>query len=395
VTEASPRSAGTPGQDTRSPGATSASSTACSNADARTPNANASRAHSGVSRRNLLLVALAGFVLALWLLGSVLTPFLIGAGLAYVCDPLVDRLEKFGLSRTGGVIVVFAVVVLVSALMTLLLLPLLQQQINTLIQSLPRYADWIQRTVAPYLGSLSPSGQPFDIESIKSLIAENWGTAGGVASTVAKKAFSSGTALMAMVMNVLLIPVIMFYLLRDWDHMVAWIRSQLPRRYVGTVTELAKETDQVLGDFIRGQALVMTVLGTIYIVGLWMAGLDLALVIGLGAGLISFVPYVGVISGLLLSTIAMLVQTGDPFQLIWVFLVFGIGQVMEQVVLQPLLLGDAIGLHPVWVIFAVLAGGQLFGFVGVLIALPVAAAIAVLVRFGGRRWRSSRLYLDH
>ncbi|MES1926505.1 AI-2E family transporter [Salinisphaera sp. T31B1] len=346
-------------------------------------------------RRNLLILALVAVLGLIWLLGSILTPFLIGAGLAYVCDPLVDRLERMRLSRTGGVIVVFAGVVLICALMTLLLLPLLQQQIDTLIQNLPRYADWIQRTVNPWLGSLSPSGRPFDVDSIKTLIADNWGTAGGFASTVAKKAFSSGTALMAMVMNLLLIPVIMFYLLRDWDHMVAWIRAQLPRRYVGTATELARETDQVLGQFIRGQLLVMTVLGSIYIVGLWLAGLDLALVIGLGAGLISFVPYVGVITGLSLSTIAMLVQTGEPFQLIWVFLVFGIGQVMEQVVLQPLLLGDAIGLHPVWVIFAVLAGGQLFGFVGVLIALPVAAAIAVLVRYGGRQWRASRLYLDH
>lgn len=342
------------------------------------------------NQRNLALAALAFLVAVFWLLGSVLTPFLIGAGLAYVCDPIVDRLERLRLSRTSGVLVVFAVVVVVWTLLMLLLLPQLQQQINTLIQNLPHYVDWIQRTTAPYLG-----GRGLDIESIKTLIAENWGTAGGFASSVAKKAFSSSTALMALAMNVLLIPVIMFYLLRDWDHMVAWIRSQLPRRHVGTITELAQETDRVLGQFIRGQLLVMAVLGSIYIAGLWLAGLDLALVIGLGAGIVSFVPYVGVISGLTVSSIAILVQTGDPLQLIWVFVVFGIGQVLEQVVLQPLLLGDAIGLHPVWVIFAVLAGGQLLGFVGVLIALPVAAAVAVIVRYGGRQWRASRLYLDH
>lgn len=341
-------------------------------------------------QRNLAIGALVFVFVSVWLLGSVLTPFLIGAGLAYVCDPIVDRLERLRLSRTGGVVVVFAVVVVVFTLLLLLLLPQLQQQANTLVQNLPRYVDWIQRATAPYLG-----GRALDIESIKTLIADNWGTAGGFASSVARKAFSSGTALMAIAMNVLLIPVIMFYLLRDWDHMVAWIKSQLPRRYVGTITELAQETDQVLGQFIRGQLLVMTVLGSVYIVGLWLAGLDLALVIGLGAGLVSFVPYVGVISGLAVSSIAMLVQTGDPVQLLWVFLVFGIGQVLEQVILQPLLLGDAIGLHPVWVIFAVLAGGQLLGFAGVLIALPVAAAIAVVVRYGGRQWRASRLYLDH
>jgi len=341
-------------------------------------------------QRNLALAALAFVVAVFWLLGSALTPFLIGAGLAYVCDPIVDRLERLRLSRTSGVLVVFAVVVVVWTLLMLLLLPQLHKQINTLIQNLPSYVDWIQRTTAPYLG-----GRGLDIESVKTLIAENWGTAGGFASSVAKKAFSSSTALMALAMNVLLIPVIMFYLLRDWDHMVAWIRSQLPRRHVGTITELAQETDRVLGQFIRGQLLVMAVLGSIYIVGLWLAGLELALVIGLGAGIVSFVPYVGVIFGLAVSSIAMLVQTGDPFQLIWVFIVFGIGQTLEQVILQPLLLGDAIGLHPVWVIFAVLAGGQLLGFVGVLIALPVAAAVAVIVRYGGRKWRASRLYLDH
>ena len=347
------------------------------------------------SQRNVAIGVFAFVVFTIWLLGSILTPFLIGAGLAYVCDPIVDRLERMRMSRTGGVVVVFAVVTVVLSLLMLLLLPPLQKQLNTLVQNLPRYLDWIQQTTAPYLGSFGRNGQSLDVEAIKTLIADNWGTAGGFASTVAKKAFSSGTALMAIAMNLLLIPVIMFYLLRDWDHMVAWIKSQLPRRYVGTITELAEETDQVLGQFIRGQLLVMTVLGSIYIVGLWLAGLDLALVIGLGAGLVSFVPYVGVISGLLVSSIAMLVQTGDPFQLVWVFIVFGIGQVLEQVILQPLLLGDAIGLHPVWVIFAVLAGGQLLGFVGVLIALPVAAAIAVIVRYGGRQWRASRLYLDH
>lgn len=345
--------------------------------------------------RTLALLALSAFVLCIWLLGSMLLPFVVGAGLAYVCDPMVDRLERFGLSRTGGVIVVFAVVMLVSALLALLLLPVLEQQVNTLIRSLPRYAEWIQTTVNPWLGHLSSSGHPFDVESLKKLISENWSSAGGLASTIAKRAFSSGTALFAMIVNLLLIPVIMFYLLRDWDRMVAWIRVQLPRRHVGTVTELALETNKVLGHFIRGQLLVMAVLGSIYIVGLWLAGLDLALVIGLGAGLVSFVPYVGVVSGLSVSTVAILVQTGEPFQVVWVLLVFGIGQVMEQMVLQPLLLGDAIGLHPVWVIFAVLAGGQIFGFLGVLLALPVAAVVAVIVRYGGRRWRESRLYLDN
>ncbi len=343
--------------------------------------------------RAAALVLLVALGLLLWLLGSVLTPFAVAAGLAYLGDPLVDRLERIGLSRTSGVVVVFAVLLLILVLAILLLVPMLQQQIATLIQSLPRWLDWIQRQAEPLLGGLAAGGT-INTESIRELISENWGTASGFASTLFRQAFSSGTALLAVVMNLLLIPVIMFYLLRDWDHMVAWIRSQLPRRYVGSITELAVDTDRVLGQFIRGQFSVMVVLGAIYMFGLWLAGLELALVIGLIAGLVSFVPYLGVIVGLLLSSIAMLVQTGDPFQLIWIALIFSIGQILEQVLLQPLLVGDAIGLHPVWVIFAVLAGGALFGFVGVLLALPAAAAIAVLVRRGGRIWRNSDAYLE-
>ncbi|MDA3922051.1 MAG: AI-2E family transporter [Salinisphaera sp.] len=345
--------------------------------------------------RTLALIGLAALVAAIVLLHSMLLPFVLGAGLAYVCDPIVDRLQRLRLSRTVGVIIVFVVLILVFVLLTFLLLPVLQAQFDTLIRSLPRYADWIQRTFNPLIHKFAPRVGGINADSLRQLISNNWGSASGLASAVAKKAFSSSTALFAMVVNLLLVPVIMFYLLRDWDHMTAFIRSQLPRRYVETITELARETDDVLGHFIRGQALVMVVLGSIYIAGLWLAGLDLALVIGLGAGLISFVPYVGVISGLTMATVAMLVQTGDPLQVMWVFVVFGIGQVMEQMVLTPLLLGEAIGLHPVWVIFAVLAGGTLFGFIGVLLALPAAATIAVVVRYGGKRWRASRIYLEH
>lgn len=344
--------------------------------------------------RTLALIGLAAVVLVIVLLHGMLLPFVLGAGLAYVCDPIVDRLERLRLNRTVGVTLVFLVLILLFTLLVFLLLPVLQAQFYTLIRSLPRYLDWVQHSFNPWIRRLAPGVGGIDADSIRQLISNNWGSASSFASTIAKKVFSSGTALLSWTVNLLLVPVITFYLLRDWDRMTAFIRAQLPRRYQATITELARETDQVLGHFLRGQALVMLVLGTIYIVGLWLAGLDLALVIGLGAGLISFVPYVGVISGVCMASVAMLVQTGDPYQLLWVLLVFGIGQMMEQMVLTPLMLGEAIGLHPVWVIFAVLAGGQLFGFIGVLLALPSAATIAVMVRYGGRRWRASRLYLE-
>src|SRR5699024_4973493 len=324
----------------------------------------------------------------------ILTPFAIGAGLAYLCDPIVDRFERLGLKRTPGVAIVFLCVALVLTVLVLVLVPILQRQIVDLVRNLPAYMEWVQTNMLPLLGSMAGDGKLLDLGSLQELISKHWGSAGSVVGVVLKQAFSSGTALITLGMNILLVPVIMFYMLRDWDRMMAWIRSQMPRRHLATIDELAKETDSVLGQFIRGQLSVMVVLGLIYVVGLWLMGLKLALAIGVIAGLVSFVPYLGVIVGLLLSSIAALVQTGDAFQLIWVGVIFGFGQIMEQMVLQPLLVGDAIGLHPVLVIFAVLAGGQLFGFMGVLLALPAAAAIAVFVRHGGRLWRNSRLYLD-
>lgn len=344
--------------------------------------------------RVAVLAALVITAVLVWLLAPILTPFAIGAGLAYLCDPIVDRFERIGVKRTAGVAFVFLFVALLVTVLALVLIPILHQQIVELIRNLPTYINWLRENIAPMLGGIAGDGQLLDPASIKTLVSENWSSASGIISAAVKQVFSSGTALLTLFLNLLLVPVIMFYLLRDWDRMVAWIRDQLPRRYVATVSDLAKETDSVLGHFLRGQLSVMTVLGLIYVVGLWLMGLDLALVIGVIAGLVSFVPYLGVIVGLVLASVAVLVESGAWFHLIWVALIFGFGQIMEQMVLQPLLVGDAVGLHPVWVIFAVLAGGQLFGFIGVLLALPAASAIAVVVRHGGRLWRNSPLYLN-
>ncbi|MDT0619392.1 AI-2E family transporter [Salinisphaera sp. P385] len=347
------------------------------------------------SRYALWLLPLLAVILFIWLLGPILTPFVFAAGLAYLGDPLVDRLQTYRLSRTASVLVVFGTLTIVGLMLVLLLFPVLEHQLRTLIENMPRYLQWLQERIEPLMQTFLPESEGLSMEALRNLVAEHWGKAGGVANVIWQQAFSSGTALIALVANLVLVPVITFYLLRDWDHMVAWIRDLLPRRMLGTATELARETDEVLGQFIRGQLLVMAFLGLTYAVGLWLAGLDLAFLIGIAAGLVSFVPYLGVIVGLAASSVAMLVQTGgDLLPLLWVGLVFAVGQTLEGAVLQPLLVGDRIGLHPVTVIFAVLAGGQLFGFVGVLIALPAAAAIAVLVRYAGRVWRESRLYQD-
>lgn len=343
----------------------------------------------------LWLFPLLFVVVFVWLLGPILTPFVVAAGLAYLGDPLVDRLERLKLSRTAAVLVVFAVLTLGFALLVLLLFPVLEHQIRTFIDNLPRYTQWLQERIEPLVQMVLPEAQGLSLEAIRELITEHLGKAGGLARVLFERAFASGTALIAFIANLVLIPVLTFYILRDWDNFTAWVRDLLPRRVQPTVVDLARETDEVLGQFLRGQLLVMLALGLMYTLGLWLIGLDLAVLIGLAAGLVSFVPYLGVIVGLAASSIAMLVQTGgELLPLVWVALVFAVGQMVEGSILSPWLVGDRVGLHPVAVIFAVLAGGQLFGFVGVLLALPVASAVAVLVRYAGRRWRDSRLYLD-
>lgn len=333
-----------------------------------------------------------GLLLFLWLLGPVLVPFVLGAALAYLGDPLVDRLENLRLSRTSGVVIVFSVITLGSLALIALLLPLLQQQLQTFLQRLPEYLQWIQTTALPAVGVSIPEGGHIDAQSLRALVSDNWEQAGSIARELLAKATQSSGALLTLMVNILMVPVVTFYLLRDWDRLVAWIDGMVPRPAIGKVREIARETDNVLAAFLRGQLTVMVVLGLIYTVGLWLAGLELALLIGLGAGFVSFVPYLGLIVGLSSAVVAMLFQEPALLPVLGVLIVFGIGQILETAVLTPMLVGDRIGLHPVAVIFALLAGGQLFGFVGVLVALPASAAISVMMRHAKQRWLRSPVY---
>ena len=344
------------------------------------------------SRSKWMLGATAIIVVMIWLLAPILTPFVIAAGLAYVGDPIVDRLEAFKLPRTVGVSIVFVVLTLLGIVTLLLLLPLLREQLGTLISKLPDALLTIQNDWLPRLGVALPEGMTLDGDGLREAIKKNWQQAGGLAAGLWSSISKSSMAALALVANLALIPVVTFYLLRDWDKMVARIAELIPRKYLPTVTNIATETDEVLSAFIRGQLLVMFALAVLYTTGLWIVGLELALLIGLLAGFVSFVPYLGMIIGIGAATIAMLVQTQAFLPVLGVWAVFGVGQVLESAVLTPLLVGDRIGLHPVAVIFAVLAGGQLFGFVGVLLALPMAAAIAVLLRYAMRLWINSDAY---
>ena len=322
-------------------------------------------------------------------------PFFTAALLAYLGDPIVDRLETYKLPRTVSVVIVFVSLFLLLALLLLLLIPSLENQIAYLVNNFPKYIDVVQNRFLPWLAdTLGMSPSSFDLASIKSAIGKHFDKTGGVLATVFSSVTQSGMTLLAWLANLVLIPVVTFYLLRDWDLLVARIHELLPRQYEKTIVTLSVESDEVLAAFLRGQFLVMLALGAVYSIGLWFVGLKLALLIGMMAGLVSFVPYLGFILGIIAASVAILLQTHELMQLIPVFIVFGVGQALEGMLLTPLLVGDRIGLHPVAVIFAVLAGGQLFGFVGILLALPVAAVLAVLLRHAHNHYKASSIFND-
>ncbi|MGE0860634.1 MAG: AI-2E family transporter [Gammaproteobacteria bacterium] len=340
----------------------------------------------------LLALALAGGWL-LYLLAPVLTPFLISALLAYLGDPLVDRLERAGTSRTTGVLVVFGAMFVLGLLALLILLPMLSHQLVALVNNIPEALDWLQRSLAPRIAELvGRDVVTIDIEALRGAIVDHWKQVGSVAGQVMSSIGRSGQVLLGWLTYLLLVPVVTFYLLRDWDTLVAAVRELLPQRSAPTVERLAREIDAVLAEFLRGQLTVMAALALIYTVGLWLVGLDLAFVIGMLAGLVSFVPYLGVVVGLVAAGLAAFLQFHDLLHVAGAAAVFGLGQVLEGMVLSPLLVGDRIGLHPVAVIFAVMAGGQLFGFFGVLVALPVAAAVVVVLRHWRDEYLNSALY---
>mgnify|MGYP003639817523 CR=1 FL=1 len=339
----------------------------------------------------LALVVLSGWLV--YLLAPVLTPFLVAALLSYLGDPLVDRLETLGVSRTGSVLIVFLGMLLFGIAGVLIVLPALQVQIAALVRNIPVAIDWLQQWLLPKVSSfLATEDVPIDVAGIKEALTSHWQQVGSLAKNLMGHISRSGQLVVGWLTYLLLIPVVTFYLLRDWDILIANIHDLLPRKIEPRVAALSREIDAVLAEFLRGQLTVMAALGTIYVIGLWLVGLELAFIIGVIAGVVSFVPYLGVIVGVIVASLAALVQFQDAVHVLAVLAVFGAGQLLEGMVLSPLLVGDRIGLHPVAVIFAVMAGGQLFGFIGVLLALPVAAIIVVLLRHSKQEYQRSTLY---
>jgi len=331
-------------------------------------------------------------------LAPIMTPFLAAAILAYICDPVVDKLsvvgfKKYTFGRTLATIMVMVALIALMIGALLILIPLLQQQSIRIADKLPTIIDYFRTRVEPWLATHLGIHFAIDIAQTQQILSQHWRETGNIASSLLKVASSKGLVLIGIITNLLLLPIVLFYLLRDWDHLIEKVTSLIPRKWLAKTTEIASEVDQVLAQFLRGQLSVMLSLSLFYSIGLWMAGLEMALSIGLLAGLLSFIPYLGFAVGFILALLLGLLQFNSLVDLIPILFVFGIGQLIESYLLTPYLVGHRIGLHPVIVILALLAGGQLFGFAGVLLALPVTAALAVGLRHAKQNYFSSDAYL--
>ena len=362
-------------------------------AEVKANSSDATDAGSSTSRWLLLLTALAFVGMMFYLLQPILFPFVLGALIAYLGDPVVDFLERRHLNRTFAVVLVFILLTAVLVVSLLFMVPLLLDQLDALIRKIPVLYHWATQVVAPWVQQRF--GLP--IETLPHLdwssqLADNWQSLGKMMAQTGKKLTGSGAAILVGVASLALVPVVAFYLLRDWDILVGKMLRMVPLAWQDRVSLMVGEADEVVGAFIRGQFIVMCALGIIYGTGLWLVGIQLALLLGLIAGLASLVPYLGFIVGISASLIAAYFQFHDWSVMLWVVVVFGVGQAIESMVLTPVLVGDRIGLHPVAVIFALMAGGQLAGFIGIVVALPVAAVITVFARHGVDHYRASDVY---
>ncbi len=345
------------------------------------------------TQKYLLIFVLILTCVLVYLLKPILTPFLVGLLIAYLGDPLVDRLETTGLKRTLAVILIILVFMLMIAGGVLVFIPRMIRELMEIVSELPVMLAWMQSNAGPFFqDNLGVDPFHLDLEMLRTSLLEHWQGAGSTIGVIVTDITRSGISLAAGLASVALVPIVSFYLLRDWDILIGNLRDLLPRVWVSSADQLAKECDHVLGAFLRGQLLIMLMLGSIYAIGLWLVGLEIALTIGMLAGIASLVPYLGFILGLTAATVAALLQFQELMPLVYVLIVFLFGQMVEGMILTPWLMGDRIGLHPVAIIFAILAGGQLFGFVGVLLALPVAAVIMVFLRHTHELYKESDLY---
>jgi predicted PurR-regulated permease PerM len=344
------------------------------------------------SQLRFWLILLVVTLVCVYLLRGVLLPFVAGMAVAYLLDPVCDRLERWKLSRTWATTVVTICFVLLCVLVLLLIIPAVVSQVATFVERAPDYLSALQREATVLLEMLRDRLDPGTQEKLQSLLRSSADKVFSWTTEVLGGIISGGVAFFNFIALLVITPVVAFYLLRDWDRMVAKADDSLPRRHQATIRRLAGEVDETLAGFLRGQGTVCLSLAVFYAIGLTLAGLDFGLLVGLIAGFLSFIPYVGSLVGLMLSLGLALAQFDSWISVAIVAAVFFVGQALEGNVLTPKLVGERVGLHPVWVMFALLAGGALFGFVGVLLAVPVAAVVGVGVRFAFGQYRLSPYY---
>ncbi len=339
------------------------------------------------------IAALVIVVAALWLLSDILLPFVAGMTLAYLLDPLARKLERLGIGRAISALVILVLVIVGFIMLVILVAPILGEQLNALIGNIPDYVRRLQALITdssrPWLAKIFGEQVPGAGQPAGDLVAQG---ARWLATFVASL-WSGGKALVSLFSILVITPVVAFYLLCDWDRLIATVDGWVPRHHRDTVARLAREIDAAIAAFVRGQAGVCLILGAFYSIGLTAVGLNFGFLIGFISGLISFIPYVGSVAGLFVATAVAVAQFAPDWS--WIVLVVAIflaGQVLEGYVLTPWMVGNAVGLHPVWIMFALLAFGYLFGFVGLLVAVPLAAAVGVLARFALRRYLESPLY---
>lgn len=348
------------------------------------------------AQRTALLAGLGGALLfSLWLFQGILTPFVLAAVIAYFLDPPATRLARLGVRRSLGAFVLIFLLMAVGLIAVLLLYPLVLAQVGILVQRLPAYVAGVGTLLRDGLDRLEEALGPDVMDQRLRDLAINQAAAMlswlGTATT---RLIGGGFALFQVFTLVVVVPVVAFYLLRDWPGILGRIESWLPRKNAAVLRQLARDTDRVLSAWLRGQLLCCAALGVFYAVGLQLVGLELGLTVGMMAGILTFIPYVGTLTGFAVAVVLAMGQFGTWNEVMWVVAVFIIGQTIEGYLIYPYLLGDRVELHAVWVIFALFAGGVAFGLLGVLLAVPMAATIGVVARYWLRRYLESPLYLD-
>lgn len=346
------------------------------------------------SQTRFWFLAFVAFGALLWLLQPVLLPFVAGLVIAYFLAPAVNALAGRGVPRWLGALGVLLGFGLIASAIAMLMVPLIVSQVSTLLDSLPSYVEKVRDYYIPWVEKWITRFRPEDVERLRSAASQSAADVAGFLGNLLKDLVANGVRLIDAMAMAIITPVVAFFVLRDWPALIATVNNVLPRRYYDIILSQLKEIDSTLSGFIRGQALVCLSLGLIYSTGLALTGLKYSAAIGVTAGTLSFIPYVGTIFGWVTSLVLALVQFDDWQHIAMVIGVFWSGHILEAYVLTPKLVGHRVGLHPVWILFALITGIKLMGFLGILIAVPVAAVLGVLIRFLVRQYRSSPLYQD-